>query len=125
MNYFVIDQGIEDMEIIRETFGSITVIALNGKLNSASSQQFQDEVLETAKESSFILIDMTQVTYLSSAGLRMLLLLYRFIRENNGYLALTGLTDEVRDIMDITGFLDLFTIFDDRNEALKALRKIG
>lgn len=122
---FVIAEGIEDMEISRETFGSVTVIALDGKLNSASSQQFQDEVLDTAKDCAFILIDMTQVTYLSSAGLRMLLLLYRYIRENNGYLALTGLTDEVRDIMDITGFLDLFTIYDDRTQALKALRKTG
>ncbi|HEX2621574.1 MAG TPA: STAS domain-containing protein, partial [Phototrophicaceae bacterium] len=72
-----------------------------------------------------ILLDMSHVTYLSSAGLRMLLLLYRRIRENNGKMVLTGLTEEVADIMQITGFLDLFSTFDKRATGLQALQRVG
>jgi anti-sigma B factor antagonist len=68
---------------------------------------------------------MSHVTYLSSAGLRMLLLLYRRIRENNGKMVLTGLTEEVADIMQITGFLDLFSTFDKRATGLQALQRVG
>jgi anti-sigma B factor antagonist len=102
-----------------------TVIAIDGQLNSTTTAQIQDQVLMSAHEGRRVLLDMSGVNYLSSAGLRMLLLLYRRVRENHGIMALAGLSEEVSDVMSITGFLDLFTVYEDRNDGLTAFRKAG
>ncbi|MBC8171713.1 MAG: STAS domain-containing protein [Anaerolineae bacterium] len=113
------------MDINIETYDQATVIAINGQLNATTTSRIQDDVLSAAQSGQRILLDMSHVTYLSSAGLRMLLLLYRRIRENHGFMVLTGLSEEVTDIMQITGFLDLFSIFDNRATGLQALKKAG
>ena len=102
-----------------------TIIAIEGELNSHTTAQIQNDVLNAVQSGQKVLLDMIQVTYLSSAGLRMLLLLYRRIRERNGLMVLAGLSEEVRDIMAITGFLDLFTTFENRITGLQALKKAG
>jgi anti-sigma B factor antagonist len=106
-----------------ENMDHTTIITLEGELTSATTQQIQPEVLAAVQEGRHILLDMSHVNYLSSAGLRMLLLLYRRIRENRGDMALAGLSEEVRDIMAITGFLDLFQTYDSRIAGLNAIRK--
>lgn len=102
-----------------------TVITIDGQLNSATTSQIQDQVLTSARGGRRVLLDMSGVNYLSSAGLRMLLLLYRRVQENQGMMALAGLSEEVSDVMSITGFLDLFTIYNNRNDGLSAFRKAG
>ncbi len=111
------------MDVNVEIMNTATIIAINGQLNSHTTAQIQSDVLNAAQSGQDILLDMSNVTYLSSAGLRMLLLLYRRIIENHGKMVLTGLTEEVRDIMQMTGFLDLFATFDSRANALLALAK--
>lgn len=102
-----------------------TIITIDGQLNSATTSQIQDQVLTSARNGRRVLLDMSGVSYLSSAGLRMLLLLYRRVQENQGMMALAGLSEEVSDVMSITGFLDLFTIYHSRNDGLSAFRKAG
>jgi anti-sigma B factor antagonist len=113
------------MNIQVEKLEQATIISIDGQLNATTTARIQNDVLAAAQAGQRILLDMSRVTYLSSAGLRMLLLLYRRIRENNGYMVLAGLSEEITDIMQITGFLDLFKIFESRNSALQALKKAG
>lgn len=113
------------MDIHIEKVDQATVISIAGELNANTTTTIQPNVLAAAQAGQRILLDMSRVTYLSSAGLRMLLLLYRRIKENNGYMVLTGLSEEVADIMQITGFLDLFHTFDSRSSGLQALQKVG
>jgi anti-sigma B factor antagonist len=63
---------------------------------------------------------MSRVDYLSSAGLRLLLLLYREIISRNGQLVLVGVYPEIRTVMSHTGFLSFFTLADSQQEALHA-----
>jgi anti-sigma B factor antagonist len=111
------------MDINVENIDHMTVIDLKGKLNASSLGSVEMQLLSLAQPGQAVLVDMSNVTYLSSAGLRTLLLLYRRVHENHGMMALAGMNEEVTDIMSITGFLDLFTIYSDRNEGLEALRK--
>jgi len=64
---------------------------------------------------------MTAVSYLSSAGLRMLLLLYRQTQARRSRIALVGLSEEIRDTMSATGFLDYFVTAENVEEGRKAL----
>jgi anti-sigma B factor antagonist len=106
------------MDIHVETVREIAVVTLSGQLNSNTSADFQDGVAPLAKPGQKILLDMSGVPYMSSAGLRVLLLLYRQISADQGQIVLAGVRDEIKDIMSMTGFLDFFTIFDDRAIAL-------
>jgi len=101
---------------------NITVVELDGELDSNTAALVQDQLMTAASQTGKILLDMSKVTYMSSAGLRLLLLLYRQIREQVGNIAIVGLTEEVKDVMSITGFLDFFAIYDTRNAGLKAMR---
>ena len=110
------------MDIKVEVINDITVIELNGDLDSSSAREVQDQILAESRPHSKILLDMSRVQYMSSAGLRLLLLLYRRIREQVGQVAIVGMTEDVKDIMKITGFLDFFATFDDRSAGMSALQ---
>ncbi|MDX1993031.1 MAG: STAS domain-containing protein [bacterium] len=109
------------MDINVEKVGQITVVEMTGQLDSTNASNVQQHILSLAEQNSKILLDLSNVTYMSSAGLRILLLLYRRIRDNIGNVVIAGLSEEVRDVMAITGFLDCFTTFDSRNAGLRAL----
>jgi len=109
------------MDINVEKIGQITVIEMFGELDSNTAPGIQQQIMPLVEKNSKILLDMSHVTYMSSAGLRTLLLLYRRIRDNIGHIVIAGLSDEVRDVMAITGFLDCFATFENRTAGLKAL----
>ena len=109
------------MDILISQINSVTAIEISGELDAVTAPQAQEQILPFAQDGKRILLDMSNVTYLSSAGLRTLLVIYRFVNESAGRIILTGLREEIRDIMSITGFLDHFRIMDDRSAAIKAL----
>lgn len=109
------------MNINIENINQITIVEMSGELDSNTVPFIQQQVLPLAQKHSKIVLDMSNVTYMSSAGLRMLLLLYRHMRENIGAVVLAGLSEEVKDVMAITGFLDCFTTFESRSAGIKAL----
>jgi len=68
-----------------------------------------------------IVVDLSGVDYISSAGLRVMLLLARRIQEGQGRLALCTLAEPVRQVFQLAGFLPLFTVCDSRDAALGQL----
>jgi anti-sigma B factor antagonist len=59
---------------------------------------------------------------MSSAGLRVLLAVYRQMTAQNGQVVLVGLVEEIKDTMSVTGFLDFFTTADSLEEAFAVLK---
>jgi anti-sigma B factor antagonist len=101
------------------------IISLEGTLDAASTTSIQTPIIQAANEGHHVLLDMSRVAFLSSAGLRMLLLLYRRVREVHRSMVLAGLTDDVRAIMEVTGFLNLFTIADTREQGLRFIADLA
>ncbi len=56
------------------------------------------------------MLDFGKMTYMSSAGLRVLLLTHRRAEHSGGRIVLTRLSPEVREVMSATGFLDYFAV---------------
>lgn len=109
------------MEINIRSIGQVTVVEMAGDVDSNTAPQAQERILPLAQPGSKILLDMSAVGYMSSAGLRMLLSMYRQVARQNGSMVLMGLAEEIKDTMSITGFLNFFTIRDTVDEGLKAL----
>ena len=111
------------MEISYKIVATVQVIAMRGELDAKTAPDVQVQVLTLAGANEDILLDMRQVTYVSSAGLRMLLLLYRKLSSSESRLALVGLSELVRDTMETTGFLTHFATYSQLDEGLQALRR--
>lgn len=109
------------MDIQIEWLDNIIIVRLSGELNQRTSPPIQEQIVPLIQPNCKFLLDMSDVTYLSSAGLRFLLLLYRQITDGNGDVVLTNLSEMVEDTMAITGFLTFFSAYPTVDEGLKAL----
>jgi anti-sigma B factor antagonist len=109
------------MEINVKSSGQVTVVELAGDIDSNTAPQAQERILPLLQPAVKILLDMSGVEYMSSAGLRMLLSMYRQVSRQNGGIVLVGLAEGIKDTMSVTGFLNFFTIRDTVDDGLKAL----
>jgi anti-sigma B factor antagonist len=109
------------MEINIQESDGMALVALVGQIDGNTAADIQTSVLETAQGHPQLLLDMSGVSYMSSAGLRLLLQLHRTISENGGRLLLVGLSEELQETMSATGFLDFFEIYPSVDDALAAL----
>jgi anti-sigma B factor antagonist len=96
------------MDISSKKIGDVIVVQLGGELTAQTAGPTQEKVLQLAEPEARMVLDMTGVPFMSSAGLRMLLVLYRTIGGRGGKILLVGLTDDLQNTMSLTGFLDLF-----------------
>lgn len=108
------------LEISVETIQQVSIVRLIGEIDAATAITVQQTVLPLSLPNSNLIIEMTKVAYMSSAGLRMLLSVYRHISGNQGKVILVGLSDELTDTMSMTGFLVYFTIHSTLDEGLQA-----
>ena len=110
------------MEINVKNREDVKVVELSGDVDANTAPEVQKRVLPLAEPGSKVLVDMTKVPYMSSAGLRMLLSLYRQTEAKEGKLVLVGLSEDLQDTMSVTGFLNFFTTGNTLEEGLAALR---
>lgn len=109
------------MEIEISNEQNVTIVTLSGELQRQTAPGIQEKILPLIAPDCKILLNMSQVSYMSSAGLRLLLLFYRQIEDQQGRVVLTGLQEMVKDTMSITGFLEFFTDYDSIAEGIAAL----
>ena len=105
-----------------ETRDNVLVATIAGRIDGQTGPLLQAQLLAAMGDVTHTVYDMAGVTYMSSAGFRLLLLLYRTASMKDGQMALVGLIDEIRDTMDMTGFLDFFLVCNTLDEALGKVR---
>jgi len=109
------------IEINLETLQQADIIRLIGEIDAASAAVVQQKVMPLSVPGCKLVLDLTNVAYMSSAGLRMLLSIYRQISGNQGRIVLVGLSDELKDTMSMTGFLGYFTVCDSLDAGLQTI----
>ncbi len=97
------------------------LVTLVGEVDANTAPKIHQMIIPLAEPGAKILLDMTDVPYMSSAGLRLLLFLYRQTTANEAKLVLVGLSEELIDTMSVTGFLEFFTICDTLDAGKAAL----
>jgi anti-sigma B factor antagonist len=110
------------MEIDEHTEANQLVIAVAGRLDSNTSPEFENTLCPRVQERATVIVDMARLDYVSSAGLRVLLKAAKIARTEQHRLALAGLTAQVQEVFDISGFTAIFTIYASRQKAIEALR---
>jgi len=94
---------------------------LEGSLDGKTAPEMREQLKPFLAAHDKLILDLTKVDYLSSAGLRLLLLLYRELTARKGKLVLLGVSEDIRTVMSHTGFLNFFTLATSQAEAITAL----
>lgn len=87
-----------------------TLIKVKGRLDTLTSQEFDSEVSHIDPKAGNIVIDCSEMEYISSAGLRSFISLLKNVKAAGNDLEVINLTAAVRPIFDMTGFSSLFNL---------------
>ena len=107
------------MEISETEKGNVNVIQLSGRLDASSSADVElqlNALIDAARVR--LVINLEQLDYISSSGLRVLLATLKKVRKQEGDLMLACLKPYVKEVFDIAGFTQLFKIFDQEADAV-------
>ncbi len=110
------------MNIQSTKIDDISIVTLAGELDGQSAPDMEAQILPLVYPQCKILLNMSGVSYISSIGLRALLLLHRETSDKKGRIVLSNLPEMIYDTMFITGFLDFFEAYDTAEAGLSALR---
>jgi anti-sigma B factor antagonist len=110
------------MDIAVASSDGMSVVTIVGSIDGATAPQAQERTLPLIDSGCRLALDMSGVDFMSSAGLRMMLVLFRRVSGVGGRIVLTGLSEEIKDTMALTGFLDFFTTCDSLEAGLQALK---
>lgn len=98
------------MEIAITQDGNKATLALDGKLSVATSPDLETAINNLPATTTDFVIDLTNLDYISSAGLRVLVSTEKTANQRGGKLVLRHPNDEVSEVFDMTGLADVFTI---------------
>ena len=110
------------MNLTEEKHGKVAVLIVDGRIDALTSPQLETVLLGMiARGERSIVIDLEKVDYISSAGLRVLLIGAKQMRVVVGAICLASLQVGVKDVLSSTGFMNLFRIFKSGQSALEEL----
>jgi anti-anti-sigma factor len=107
------------VEISKSVEDNIMVLEIKGEVDAYTSQDLNKTLADVLGDGYHqIVVEVSQMTFISSAGIRALLYAQREAVQLDGEVRLVGPTDQVRRIFEIAGFFELFQITDDLEESV-------
>jgi anti-sigma B factor antagonist len=112
------------MEITEDKIDGQVVISLSGRIDSTAAVEFEEKLIEIIdKGKNTMIIDFLRIQFISSAGLRVLLLAAKKVKPYGGKIVLCDMSKDVREVFDISGFSSIFDIQDNVTSAVEAIKK--
>jgi anti-anti-sigma factor len=109
------------MDLTTTRIGAATVVAASGRIDSVTAKPFEERLLAVIQDApTSLVVDFAGVDYISSAGLRVLLVAAKRSKAAQCSFALCALRPSVREVFDISGFGSIMAIHADRDGALAA-----
>lgn len=110
------------MNISSRKEAAALVVTVTGRMDAATAPEFEKSVSEfVAKGDTALLINLSGLEYVSSAGLRSILVCAKRVKKQNGKLVFSGINGHVREVFTISGFLGIFKIYDSDADGLSAI----
>lgn len=111
------------MKIQGHKVGAAVVVEVEGRLDSVTSSELEKEILSYLQSGEHnLLIDFAGLDYISSAGLRVLLMAAKKAKAEGGRVVLANLVKNVKEVFDIAGFTSIFPVFQSQDDALAAIK---
>jgi anti-anti-sigma factor len=107
------------MEIKEEKRGNVKIIGLRGKLDANTSPSVEEQLQAVMDQGEKrLVLDLSELTYISSLGLRVFIVVAKEMQKVNGKLALARLNERIYEIFKIAGFTRIFSIYPTCEEAV-------
>jgi len=98
------------------------VVTISGRLDAVTAPEYEKRIRELIDSgNNYFVVDFEQLDYISSAGLRALLLMAKLLKEKGGKVCLANVKGNVRSVFDMSGFTTIFKMEDSIATALAAL----
>ena len=97
------------MNITKTTENGVLTVYLEGKLDTGTAPQAEKELEGDVAAASRLVLDMTELKYLSSAGLRLILRFHKTMKEKDG-MVVRNVNEGIMDVFEMTGFTDILQI---------------
>ncbi|MDF2961492.1 MAG: anti-anti-sigma regulatory factor, SpoIIAA [Paenibacillus sp.] len=110
------------MNVADRTVGEVVILDIQGRLDANTSGVLEAHFLKMVEQGhSKFVFGLAGLDYVSSAGLRILLVAAKKLKALKGSLALVQMTDNVKEVFDMSGFSAIFTIYATEADALNAI----
>ncbi len=107
------------MDFTVDEFGDVKAVRITGNLDTQTSTVAQEQLIQLIDNGATkILIDFEDLNYISSSGLRMLLVAVKRLEGTNGQLRICNPNKMVREVFDTSGFSEIFSVYRSQAEAL-------
>ncbi len=109
---------------IEDRGSRVKIIRIHGDLDTVGVRMVEEAFTKsTGERNEKTVVDLTEVSFISSAGLAMLLVKGKILRRGGGSLAIAGATKRVQEVLAMAGFNELFDLYPTPAEALEALER--
>jgi anti-anti-sigma factor len=114
------------MNVDVSSIEEIAVIAVTGRVDSGNADDFEKCVVEVLDNGSkSVIIDLSATDYISSAGIRVILICAMRLQKTSGKLALSGLNEYIKNVFKIAGLDVILTIAATRDDARDLLNAVA
>lgn len=99
------------MTITKNVVGEQLTVVIEGRVDTTTAPTLEEEVKASVDGITELIFDFAKVDYISSAGLRVLLSMQK-VMNKQGSMVVKGANDDIKEIFDVTGFVDILNIED-------------
>jgi len=112
------------MNLNLKRVGNVVVVYLSGRLDVHLSAEIEKEINKIIQNESdtHLLMNLHDVEYMSSSGLRIFVSTMRILKEQKRLLKLCNMNNAVKKIFEVVELMDMFDIYDTEEEALKTFK---
>ena len=111
------------MEIPNENVDGTLILKPTGRIDGQNAVDFQTAIESIVSDSDkSVILELEDLVYISSAGLRVILLLAKTLKSRNAQFAMCSIAGSVKDVFDISGFGKIIATHDTREDALAAVQ---
>lgn len=113
------------MDTLITQIDSLTIAQPGVRIDTNSASDFQNDLMKQVTDGkTTLLIDFSMTEYISSAGLRVLLIIAKIILKGGGKFGLCEMKKSVQNVFEMAGFYKIFTIYKTRDEGIQALTSL-
>ena len=107
------------MAIKVESFKRVDLIEVSGRIDSSNAPELDETLKQLAdQDRPQLVLNLSQVDYMSSAGLRAIVTALRAAKKSGGNVHLSQPSDRVREVLELAGLHTLFQIYEDDTAAV-------
>ena len=106
------------MKITDKNINNIQVITISGRIDVVSANDLEIFLNDAIGKNSRMIFDLSETEYISSSGLRVFLATLKMLNKKNGEMRLASLQPVIRNILDISGLSNIFSIHHNLKEAM-------